>query len=232
MSNDVTLWIGFIAAAYLAGSIPFGLLIGRLRGVDIRKHGSGNIGATNAGRVLGKKYGALCFALDVLKGAAPVLIAGVVMETLEARRMDAATVAWWFAVAIGAIAGHMHPVWLRFKGGKGVATGFGSLLAMWPVTSVAAIGALLVWLASVWFTSLAGISSCLAALCLPAFIAIAAVFLGDPDAPAIARLGDYWPAIVLAGAMAAIVIWRHRGNIRRTIAGTEPKTSLLRAQGE
>lgn len=229
---SASFWIGFIIAAYLAGSIPFGLLIGRLKGVDLREHGSGNIGATNAGRVLGARYGAACFALDVLKGAAPVLIAGVVMGTLDARSLDPSHVAWWFAVAIGAIVGHMHPVWLNFKGGKGVATGFGALAAMWPVTTIATIGALVVWLVSVRLTSLVGISSCVAAFCLPLFIAISATALGDPEMNATARAWNVWPAVALSGVMAAVVIWRHRGNIRRTFEGTEPKTNLLRRRGD
>ncbi len=226
------MWIGLIAAAYLAGSIPFGLLIGRLKGIDIRAHGSGNIGATNAGRVLGNRYGALCFALDVLKGAIPVLVAGVVMNTLDVKTLNPARTAWWFGVAVGAMVGHMHPVWLRFKGGKGVATGFGALAAMWPITTVAAIGSLIVWLISVWFTSLVGVSSCLAAICVPVFISIAAAALGDSDLSLWSRLANVWPGIAISSALAAAVIWRHRGNIRRTLAGTEPRTNLLRKQSD
>ena len=172
MTPDATLWIGFVALAYLAGSIPFGLLIGLSKGVDIRQHGSGNIGATNAGRTLGRRVGALCFLLDLSKGAAPVLVAGVVMHTLGHRDLTQSQTAWWFAVAGAAIAGHMHPVWLRFKGGKGVATGFGSLVAMWPVVSIAAFVALAIWVLCVRLTRYVGVSSCAAAASLPISIAI------------------------------------------------------------
>jgi glycerol-3-phosphate acyltransferase PlsY len=225
--NDVTLWIGFIAAGYLSGSIPFGLLIARAKGVDIRQHGSGNIGATNVGRVLGKSAGALCFALDVIKGATPVLIAGAVMSMFDPAAVTSARMAWWFAVGVSAIIGHMYPVWLRFRGGKGVATGFGALLAMWPVTSLAALGALVVWIVSVRLTALVGVSSCLAAISLPILIAAASALIGDGEP--LRQLGAHWPAIAMASVMALMVIWRHRGNIRRTLDGVEPRTTLFQS---
>lgn len=227
--DDAARWIGFVAAAYLAGSIPFGLLVGFTRGVDIRAHGSGNIGATNAGRVLGRKIGALCFALDVLKGAIPVLIAGVVMGALGERAITAGQSAWWLGVAGASILGHVFPIWLRFKGGKGVATGFGSLAAMWPIVAPAALAALVVWLLSVRVSRYVGVSSCLAALSLPVFVAMSAGALGDPAMAPVARVGRVWPAIVAVALLAGVVIWRHRGNIRRTIAGVEPKTYLFGA---
>lgn len=227
MPDDVMLWIGFIALAYLAGSIPFGLLIGLVRGVDIRQHGSGNIGATNIGRVLGKRIGALCFALDTGKGALPVLIAGFVMGTLGDRVPSPALTAWWSAVAAASILGHMFPVWLRFKGGKGVATGFGALAAMWPVASIAAFAALGIWLICVRLTRYVGVSSCAAAVSLPFSIALFAMSIGQPDVGAIERIEPVWPALALTAALAIAVVWKHRGNISRTLAGTEPKTKLL-----
>lgn len=227
MSSDLVLWIGFVALAYAAGSIPFGLLVGLVKGIDIREHGSGNIGATNAGRAMGKPVGALCFALDTGKGALPVLIAGIVMGTLGDRAPSPAHSAWWSAVAAAAILGHMFPVWLRFKGGKGVATGFGALAAMWPVVSIAAFSALGVWLVCVRLTRYVGVSSCAAAVCLPLFIALFAVVIGPPDTGPMAQIAPVWPAVALTVALACAVVWKHRGNLARTLAGTEPKTTLL-----
>ena len=227
MTPDTALWLGFIVLAYLAGSIPFGLLIGLSKGVDIRQHGSGNIGATNAGRTLGGRIGALCFLLDLSKGAAPVLVAGVVMHTLGHRDLTQSQTAWWFAVAGAAIAGHMHPVWLRFKGGKGVATGFGSLVAMWPVVSIAAFIALAIWILSVRLTRYVGVSSCVAAVSLPISITALTVAFGNPNVAAVDRITGVWPAIAVSGAMAAAVVWRHRGNLKRTLGGTEPRTNLF-----
>ncbi len=134
-------WAALLALAFLAGSIPFGLLIAKSKGVDIRAHGSGNIGATNVGRVLGKRFGFACFFLDALKGALPVVIAGLVVG-LWGRPLEgiASADAWlWLAVGMLALLGHMFSPWIGFKGGKGVATGFGAMVAMWtPLTLPAA----------------------------------------------------------------------------------------------
>ncbi len=225
--HPILSWFGFIALAYLAGSIPFGLLIGFARGVDIRTLGSGNIGATNAGRVLGRTIGGVCFALDVLKGAVPVAVAGVTMNVWGDATPAPADAAWWTAVAAAAMLGHMFPVWLRFKGGKGVATGFGALAAMWPIVAPAAWGALAVWLVGVRATKYVGVTSCAAAAVLPIFVMISAIALGDPATPTLSKIIAVWPAVAAVSALAIVVIWKHRGNIRRTIAGTEPRTYLL-----
>ena len=118
----MTLWIVCIAGAYLAGSIPFGVIIGRARGIDIREHGSKNIGATNVSRVLGARLGLLCFVLDVGKGAGPVIAAGALFDLLGKRPVDpdAATLTqsetWlWLAVAGATIVGHMYSPFLGFR---------------------------------------------------------------------------------------------------------------------
>lgn len=213
-----------ILAAYLVGSIPFGLMIARARGVDIRLHGSGNIGATNVGRVLGRKWGALCFAFDLLKGLAPTLGAGwwlgLVPFEGAAPTASGATGALmaWLGVMAATVVGHMFPVWLRFKGGKGVATGFGALLGVWPVLTAAALGALLVWLVCVKLTRMVGISSVLAALSLPVFVLVQppiGAALGWVERPPV------WPFALVACALASVVVVKHRANIARTLAGTE-----------
>lgn len=218
-------------AAYLAGSIPFGLLIARTKGIDIRKHGSGNIGATNVWRVLGKGPGLTCFVLDFLKGLAPTLVFGVlvVRSTDTATSLSTSLIAWWLAVAVCAILGHMFPVWLKFKGGKGVATSFGALVGVYPVFSLAALVALVVWLTSAKLTKMVGVSSCLAALAMPI-----AVMFELPVARALgwtlANTGTAggqqtvaWPYVLVSTLLAALVIYKHRANIARTIAGTENK---------
>jgi len=223
----MTTWIVCIAAAYLVGSIPFGVIIGRMRGVNIREHGSRNIGATNVGRVLGRKFGAACFALDLLKGAAPVLGAGLVTGVLGRDPVadgDPATTAWmwwWLAVAAAAVAGHMASVFLGFRGGKGVATSFGAMLAMWPLLTFPALGALVVWYGCLRMTRYVSLSSMTAAISVPLWYAAgAAPIAGEDVLPALAAAS---PPLFVTGALALLVLWRHRANIGRLRRGEEPK---------
>ncbi len=130
---------GLILAAYLIGAIPFGLLIGRLRGMDIRQAGSGNIGATNVARLLGARWGALAFALDVLKGLIPVLVAGRALEPFVPSAPTPAP--WWLypvwlTVGLACVVGHILPVYLRLRGGKGVSTSLGVVLGLWPIFTI------------------------------------------------------------------------------------------------
>jgi glycerol-3-phosphate acyltransferase PlsY len=181
---------------YLLGSIPFGLLLTRLAGLgDIRRIGSGNIGATNVLRTGSKTAAALTLLLDLAKGWAAVIIARSWGE-------DAA-----LAAAICVIIGHMFPVWLGFRGGKGVATALGVLIALaWPV----ALGAALVWLAIALLLRYASLAALVAAVA-------AAVF-----SPFVVNAPT---AAVIAG-IALLIILRHHANIRRLIAGTESRISL------
>ena len=215
--------------AYFIGSIPFGFLLAKSRGVDIRKHGSGNIGATNVGRVLGKRLGLLCFALDVMKGLGPSVAAGIVMGVIARPDLPPTTVLMWLAVPVFAIGGHMFPVWLGFRGGKGVATGLGALAGIFPVLTAAAVTALIVWLVSVKVTRYVGVSSCLAAAVMPiAALAsrIATAYQrrasGEPFSMQDAVFSA-WPYLLVTGLLALVVIYKHRGNLQRTLAGTEMK---------
>jgi glycerol-3-phosphate acyltransferase PlsY len=204
-------WLIWLFIGYLAGSIPFSLLIGLAKGVDIRKHGSGNVGATNVGRVLGKPYGIACFLLDVAKGAAPVAIAG--------QFIDHSSVAgqWqWLAVAAVAVLGHVFPVWLKFKGGKGVATGFGVLLGFWPTLTLPALCAIVVWLICVAIWRYISLASIVAALLLPVFL-IGITKLRHMN------IVDVLPFLIVSSLLGLLVILRHRTNIGRLIAGTESK---------
>lgn len=219
-------WTIAIVGAYLLGSIPFGFLIARAKGLDIRQHGSRNIGATNVGRVLGRRWGMLCFALDVLKGALAVLLAGWWTGALGDAN-PSASLAWlWLAVAGAAITGHMFTIFLRFKGGKGVATGFGALLAMWPHLTVPAIAALVVWIFTLRFTRYVSVSSILAAIILPISVALQALIRAD-GSPA-DRMAAVAPFLIATSALGALVIWKHRANIARLRAGTEPKVGRSR----
>ncbi|MHC5114977.1 MAG: glycerol-3-phosphate 1-O-acyltransferase PlsY [Planctomycetota bacterium] len=216
------IWAACIIGAYLIGSIPFGLLIGRARGVDIREHGSKNIGATNVGRVLGRKLGGLCFVLDLLKGAAPVLVAGVVAGIVGARPAELSSSAqWlWMLVAVAAVAGHMASVFLVFRGGKGVATSFGAMLAMWNVLTLPALGALVVWYAVVRLSRIVSLASMAAAASLPVWYVVSVI---PNDGDVLAHLRHASPPLIVCVLLAALVVWRHRANIGRLMRGEESK---------
>jgi acyl phosphate:glycerol-3-phosphate acyltransferase len=214
------IWIsGTLVVSYLVGSIPFGLVAGKLiKGVDIREHGSRNIGATNAARVIGWKWFPVVLLLDALKGAGPCL-AGL-----------------WFSVqagadlalfaAVGALAGHLYSVYLKFKGGKGVATGLGVVLVLTvvpefhaPLPALCALGVFAVVLLA---TRMVSIASMVAALSIPAFYF---AWLG----PTMYTDPYQWRFIFLVVISLAVVI-KHRGNIRRIMNGTEPRLGRKEAQ--
>ena len=138
-------WAAAIPIGFLIGSIPFGFIIGRIKGIDVREHGSGNIGATNVGRVLGRRLGAICFALDLFKGLAPTLGAGLAAGVVGGYGIGSADAWWWLAVMVSPVLGHMYSPWIGFRGGKGVATGLGALLGVAPILTGPALGALAVW---------------------------------------------------------------------------------------
>jgi acyl phosphate:glycerol-3-phosphate acyltransferase len=183
-----------LAAAYLIGAIPVGFVVARLRGgVDIRRRGSGNIGATNVLRTLGPMAGALTLAGDVAKGYAAVAVA----RALDGPPGVAAL------AAVLAVVGNCWPVYLGFRGGKGVATGLGALLALipWAVLPAAAVWG--VTTGASRYVSLGSVAACIA---LP----VVAAFLGYP-----------LHAVVAAAAVGALIVWRHRDNLQRLRAGTE-----------
>lgn len=216
-------WLGWIIAAYVIGSIPFGVLIGRARGVDIRQHGSRNIGATNVWRVLGRRFGLLCFTLDVSKGVASVLGAGFTCGVVGAApaAMSQSDMWLWTAAAVSAVLGHMFSLFLRFGGGKGVATAFGAMLGMWPLFTIPALAALLVWILVVRTTRYVSLGSMSAALALPLVFAVTLLFR-ESDSRA-EQFAHAWPLVAITLAMAALVVYRHRGNIGRLRGGEEPK---------
>lgn len=215
------LWL--IPLAFLAGSIPFGYLIGLARGVDVRRQGSGNIGATNVGRVLGRRWGMLCFGLDFLKGCVPTLAAGAVLGTIAApTAAPLADIGLWLGAMAATVLGHMFTPWLGFKGGKGVATGFGALMGLWPVLTIPALLAFVVWFVVLKATRYMSLASCLAAASLPIWVVLVDFTRG-------AREGGGWPVwpyFVTALVLGALVVFKHRANIARLRTGTEPKVGV------
>jgi acyl phosphate:glycerol-3-phosphate acyltransferase len=192
--------------AYLLGSIPFGFLIVKARGADIRKTGSGNIGAANVARNAGAVAGVLTLLLDGAKGYLAVEIAA--HGTGENMR-------WMMVAAVAAVLGHMFPIWLRFKGGKGVATGLGVFL---PVSAPAVGAAVVLWLIVVAFWRYSSLGSIVAAVALPVFVHL---LYAPRHAP---------PPSVTVGTIliSVLVLIKHRSNIERLIAGTETRLKLGR----
>ena len=203
--------------SYFLGSIPFGLIVGLWRGVDPRKAGSGNIGATNVARLLGGKYFALVFTLDLLKSLLPMLIAYAILRRahLTSSQLDAKLLLAWLLVGFAAILGHMFPIYIRFKGGKGVATSAGLILGLWPYYTLPALVAFAVFLI-VFFTwryvSLASIAS---ALSFPLAYLLAAIIFHWPITH------QQLPLLIFAIIVAALIVYKHRTNIARLRAGTE-----------
>ncbi len=217
-------WVLFIVGAYVLGSIPFGVIIAKTRHVDITAYGSGNIGATNVGRVLGKRLGLTCFVLDVTHGAVPLLIAGSSHDLLGrwASEIPADTGWLWLAVAVAALAGHMASIFLGFRGGKGVATAFGGLVAMWPTLGIPAVIALSCWILVVASTRIVSAASMAAAISLPVTtIVLLLTIAPSVDVPDLSqRLA---PPIIVSAGIAGLVLWRHRANLGRLLKGTEPR---------
>jgi len=183
-----------LLGAYVAGATPFGYLAGRLRGIDIRDHGSGNIGATNVLRTLGKPIGITVLILDLLKGLAPVLAA-------KYWSPDALV---HILAGIGTILGHNFTFWLRFRGGKGIATSAGVLAGLaWA----AALAGVAVWLLLFFTSKYVSVASIGAALAIPLVV----VF----------RDSSNTPLVVFSILVAVLAVVRHRSNIRRLLAGTE-----------
>jgi len=194
--------------AYLLGSIPSGYLIGKSRGVDLRTQGSGNIGATNALRVLGKKWGYLCFALDAGKGVLSVLLAKYTIA--PAVGLD--PVISSIVAAVCTVLGHNFPVWLKFKGGKGVATSAGAVIGLFPLPVF--VCSVLVWVITFKVTRIVSVASMLGAISLS--LALLVLWLLHSSGVVLAQ-------VVIGIALSAMMIWRHRSNIARLMAGTEPR---------
>ena len=206
------IWICWIFGAYLIGGIPFGFLIGKMRGVDVRTVGSKNIGATNVFRTVGKKWGLLAFFCDVMKGFLPTLVATVFAD--HGQRLSAHS--FPLCVGIACVVGHMLTPYMKFRGGKGVATAFGALIALMPATVGIAFALFAIVFACSHYISL---GSCAAATSLAVMVWIP--FLDH------AGCRDL-PLCILVTLIAAFIVWKHRSNIGRLVRGEENKIFLFK----
>lgn len=198
-----------IPLAYLAGSIPFGLIVGKMKGIDVRKAGSGNIGATNVARLLGRRFFFLVFFLDLSKGLLPVLAGGLVLHYHGIDVPSPAQIGLWLGIAVAAVLGHMYSLFLRFTGGKGVATSAGVVLGLFPYFTWPALICLGIWIIIFTIWRYVSLGSIVAAGAFPLlFIA----FWGIRGHP-----------LLLAASilLAILIIAKHRTNIARLRAGTE-----------
>jgi glycerol-3-phosphate acyltransferase PlsY len=203
----ITLILGLLmAASFLIGSVPFGFLVARAKGIDIRTVGSGNIGATNVNRALGSRAGTAVFLLDVLKGTAPSLAARALLPSSP---WSVPPEVLWFAVGVCALLGHMFSPWLGFKGGKGIATTLGVLLATAP------------------FVALFGFAIFLLVALPTRYISLASI-IASASLPILGWVvpGEARELVPVYTALAAFVIYKHRPNIARLRDGTESRFSF------
>ncbi|MFO0831265.1 MAG: glycerol-3-phosphate 1-O-acyltransferase PlsY [Phycisphaerales bacterium] len=211
-----------LAGSFLSGSIPFSLLIGLSQGVDIRKVGSGNVGATNLGRALGRKFFYAGFAMDMLKGLIAAAVAGALLHTIGHVTAPLVPTLVWVGCALAAILGHVFSPWIGFKGGKGVATGLGVLLALYPAMTIPGAAALAVFLAALAASRIVSLSAMVASCTVPVWTVATVLYFarrdGDDGIPPGA-----WLFVGFSLALPAIVLTTHRANIQRLRAGTEPR---------
>jgi len=199
-------WLLIALDSYLLGSIPFGFIAGRICGIDIRTQGSGNIGATNVLRVLGKKWGYAVFFLDFLKGILPVLLALAWGRSIGVNPTSAPGA----LAALCALLGHSFPVWLGFKGGKGIASSAGVIVGLFGTGAfLFCLGSWLLFFSVTRYVSVASIA---AAIAVPLSVSVL-YFMHRSD----------WLTLFVACLMCVLAIWRHRSNITRLRAGTEPR---------
>ncbi len=206
-----------ILFAYLLGSIPFGFMIAKAHGKDLRLIGSGNIGATNATRALGKKWGYLCLLLDVLKGLIPMLLVPM-LNLVDSQTASPGGLALWLLVGCAAVLGHVFPIYLKFKGGKGVATSLGIVLGLWPYYTLCGIGVFAIWGITLLIWRTVSLSSILAALSFPVLLLLAILVFDEPW-----DFVQLWPLLLLSVLMALLVVARHTENIKRLLDGSESK---------
>jgi glycerol-3-phosphate acyltransferase PlsY len=209
----IPLLVPSILIGFLLGSVPTGFLIGRARGIDLRTQGSKNIGATNAFRVLGARWGGLVFALDVAKG----LVAALVPRWLAGGATPDAVLLAELAAGVASIFGHVFTPWLRFKGGRGVATSLGVFLGIIPVPTALAF---LLWVVLLLVSKRVSVGSIGAALAYPFLVY------------ALAKDVPRGVVTAVTAAVALLVILRHTSNIRRLLSGTEPPFIGARREGQ
>lgn len=217
--------LSFVALAYIVGSIPSSYIFGRvLKGIDIREHGSGNVGATNTFRVLGKTPGVIVLLIDILKGTVAVTLLAVfcyrLLVGISKTEIDMLSVSGpsyillQIILGLAAICGHIWTIFLKFKGGKGVATSAGVLIGLEPVTmSIVTV----IFLVVLVFTRYVSLSSIVAVTCLPILIVVRYILLQQPVPISL---------LVFTMVVALIVVYRHKSNIRRLLRGEENRLSF------
>ena len=197
--------------AYVVGATPWGMIIGSLKGIDPRRAGSGNIGATNIARILGRRWGYACFALDLAKGLVPVLVVGIWVDE-SAHSLVLKQWAWILA-GMGAVLGHIFTFWLGFRGGKGVATALGVVIGIFPYFTWPGLIAFGIWIVVTLTLRYVSLGSIVAAV---SFVPLFVIMNRQ-------QLTELWPLGAFAAVVMVLIIVKHRANIRRLIAGTENK---------
>lgn len=202
---EMMLLLVIVLVGYLLGSIPSGYLVARSRGVDIRKHGSGNIGATNVFRTLGRNWGIFVFVCDALKGLFAVMLG---REIHVSNQYVVHSISPWAGIAgaIACILGHNFPVWLKFKGGKGVATSLGVIFGLVPFAATIAFA---LWAAILFASGYVSLASIIGAISVPVTVALTA------------RASDRIPLLIFTCLAALLIVLRHKANIKRLLNGTE-----------
>ncbi|GJQ26322.1 MAG: glycerol-3-phosphate acyltransferase [Phycisphaerae bacterium] len=212
MTNATNMALLFLGA-HLAGTIPFGLLVARLKGVDIRSVGSGNVGATNVGRVLGRKWGVLVLLLDAGKGAAATIAARLVMDHAGMVGVTQRDLVW-LGAGFACVLGNIAPFYLGFRGGKGVAASLGAIMGIYPYMTLPGLAVLFVFAVTALVSRYVSLASIVAACSLPLIFSAACLLAGWP-------LVEHWPLFSLGVLLATFITIRHRANLARIRAGTE-----------
>ncbi len=212
-----------VIPAYLLGSIPFGVIIAKAKGKDLRSIGSGNIGATNVARALGRRWAYFCFILDVLKGLIPML---AVRALIEVPNPTPGLLTLWLLVGCASICGHIFPIYLKFKGGKGVATSLGVALGLWPYYTICASFVFIIWVLVVLASRYVSLASIIASIAFPLTLVLAIILKPGWD------FVNLWPLLIAATAIPLMVIIRHRENIKRLLTGTESKVLKHQVSGK
>ena len=205
-----------VVAAYLVGAIPVGVLLARRRGLDLRAVGSGNIGATNVGRALGRRWGLVCLVLDIGKGLVPTAAAGVILHA-RYLELSAGVAGLWVLVGLAAVLGHVFPVFLGFSGGKGVATSIGVGLGVFPYLTFPMALAVVCYLVVRGLTGYVSAGSLALATTFPLWFLVFYRWLNWP-------MADCWPLLVVSVVVGVLIIVRHWSNITRLVRGQEHKS--------
>lgn len=212
----MNLWfIVLIIVAYLLGSIPFGLIIAKIHGKDLRSIGSGNIGSTNVSRALGRKWAYVCFALDVLKGFLPMQVAMLLVH-----KPPTVGEFWlWLCVGCAAVFGHIFPVYIKFKGGKGIATSLGVMLGLFPYYTICGVTSFITWYICLRIWKYVSLGSIVGSIVFP--VTLIATITAKDDW----QFVNLWPLVVVSISMTILVLLRHVENIKRLLEGSENRAT-------